>query len=48
MIIFVQEFGEFEFGEVPLEVMHISKRGEYGPDGFYKCVENFDLHSFLT
>ena len=48
LLLNLQEFGEFEFGELPLEVLHISKRGEYDTDGFYKCIESFDLHNFLT
>ena len=46
--LYIKEFGEFDFGEMPLEVMHLSKRGEYEPDGFYKCIEKFELSNFLT
>jgi len=27
----------FKFGEVDCTVLHLSKRGQYGPDGFYHC-----------
>ena len=39
----MQEFQEFEFGEVPLETVYLSKRKEYGGDGFYRCVQNYSL-----
>ena len=36
-------FKKFEFGEHTISELHLSKRGEYGVDGFYKCVAEFDL-----
>ena len=36
---YVQDFGDFDFGEVPLEVVHLSKRAEVGPDGYYRCID---------
>ena len=36
-------FKDFEFGEHTVTQIHFSKRGEYGEDGFYKCIHKFDL-----
>ena len=36
-------FKEFEFGEHTITQLHLSRRGEYGDDGFYKCIAEFDL-----
>ena len=40
---FLQELADFDFGEVVLDCIHLSKRKEYGPNGFYKCIEEFDV-----
>lgn len=34
----LQAFREFDFGEVPLGCVHLSKRLEVDPSGYYKCV----------
>lgn len=39
----MQEFKEFHFGQMSLETLHLSRRKEYGPDGFYKCVQDYTL-----
>ena len=36
-------FKEFEFGEHKITNLHLSERGNYGDDGFYKCLHKFDL-----
>lgn len=38
-----QLFKKFEFGEHTITNLQLSERGNYGDDGFYKCLENFDL-----
>jgi activating signal cointegrator complex subunit 1 len=39
----LREFRDFEFGQMSLQILHLSKRKEYGPDGFYRCVQNYAL-----
>ena len=46
--IIVQEFGDFHFGQQSLDTIHLSKRKEYGPDGFYRCVQEYHLSDILS
>ena len=36
-------FKEFEFGDHTITNLQLSERGNYGDDGFYKCLQNFNL-----
>ncbi|GLC38173.1 hypothetical protein PLESTB_001091700 [Pleodorina starrii] len=39
----LQEHGRLDLGIHTLEALHLSKRGVYGEDGYYRCVRKLEL-----
>lgn len=39
----LQAFKDYDFGEVELSNVHLSKRSEFDSNGYYKCVHEYVL-----
>lgn len=39
----LKEFRDYDFGDTVFSKLHLSKRREYGKDGYYRCVNEFLL-----